>query len=83
MINEGARILEEGKAIRASDIDVVWVHGFRWPTDKGGPMFYADRVGLMKVVETLRGFEAQLGPVMKPAELLERLAMEGKGFGNL
>ena len=83
MINEGARILEEGKAIRASDIDVVWVHGFRWPTDKGGPMFYADQVGLPAVVEALKRFEAQVGPAMKPAPLLERLAAQGKGFGDL
>jgi len=83
MINEGARILQEGKAIRASDIDVVWVHGFRWPTDKGGPMFYADQVGLPAVVEALKRFEIQVGPTMKPAPLLEQLAVEGRGFGDL
>lgn len=83
MINEGARILEEGKAIRASDIDVVWVHGFRWPTDKGGPMFYADQVGLSEVVAALKSFEAKLGPAMKPAPLLERLAAEGRRFADL
>lgn len=83
MINEGARIIEEGKAIRASDIDVVWVHGFRWPTDKGGPMFYADQIGLPVVVSALKAFEAKLGPAMQPAPLLERLAAEGRGFADL
>ena len=83
MINEGARILEERKAIRASDIDVVWVHGFRWPTDKGGPMFYADQVGLPAIVGALGRFEAQLGPALKPAPLLARLAAEGGRFRDL
>ena len=74
MINEGAKILEEGIAVRASDIDVVWVHGYRWPTEKGGPMFYADTVGLSKIVDALKKYD------MTPANLLVKLAGEGKGF---
>src|SRR5580698_2400426 len=57
MINEGAKILEEGKAIRASDIDVVWENGYGWPVYRGGPMFYGDTIGLGKVVERMRAFQ--------------------------
>ena len=71
MINEGAKILEEGIAQRASDIDVVWVYGYGWPAYTGGPMFYADSIGLDKVVAGL----ATLGT--EPAPLLARLAAEG------
>ena len=58
MINEGAKILEEGKAIRASDIDIVWINGYGWPVYRGGPMFYGDTIGLDKVLgqdEGIRG----------------------------
>jgi len=75
MINEGAKILEEGIACRASDIDVVWVYGYGWPAHKGGPMFYADHVGLSTVVESLR---AMPGVTVSP--LLEKLAAEGSQF---
>jgi 3-hydroxyacyl-CoA dehydrogenase len=80
MINEGAKILEEGKAYRASDIDIVWLNGYGWPAYRGGPMFYADTVGLPKVLETLRGFAARGLEGFTPAALLEKLAAEGKGF---
>jgi 3-hydroxyacyl-CoA dehydrogenase len=80
MINEGAKILEERKAIRASDIDIIWINGYNWPVYRGGPMFYADQIGLPKVVEKLREFEAQMGPVWTPAPLLLQLASEGKRF---
>jgi len=83
MINEGAKILEEGKAIRASDIDIVWINGYGWPVYRGGPMHYADSVGLAKVVERLKHYEAQMGEFFKPAALLEKLAAEGKGFKDL
>ncbi len=83
MINEGAKILEEGKAIRASDIDIVWINGYGWPVYRGGPMFYGDTVGLPVVLERLKAFEAEHGPQFKPAALLERLAAEGKGFRDL
>jgi 3-hydroxyacyl-CoA dehydrogenase len=59
MINEGAKILEEGKAIRSSDIDVIWISGYTWPAYRGGPMFYADQIGLDKVLARLRELEAK------------------------
>ena len=83
MINEGAKILEEGKAIRASDIDIVWINGYGWPVYRGGPMFWADTIGLPKVLERLRAYEAEYGEDFKPSALLERLAAESKGFKDL
>jgi 3-hydroxyacyl-CoA dehydrogenase len=80
MINEGAKILEEGKAYRASDIDIVWLNGYGWPAYRGGPMFYADTVGLPVVLEKLRAFQAMSEGDFKPAALLEKLAAEGRGF---
>src|SRR5271166_5057214 len=82
MINEGAKILEEGKAQRASDIDIVWIYGYGWPVYRGGPMFYADTVGLKAVLERLRAFEARFGEDFKPAPLLEKLAAEGGSFSR-
>lgn len=83
MINEGAKILEEGKAIRASDIDVIWVNGYGWPVYRGGPMFYADTIGLDKVLETLRRYEESFGADFRPARLLEDLVAQGRKFGDL
>jgi 3-hydroxyacyl-CoA dehydrogenase len=80
MINEGAKILEEGKAIRASDIDIVWINGYGWPVYRGGPMFYGDLIGLDKVLAKLKQYE---GPSFQPAALLERLAKDGKKFRDL
>ncbi|HTR13611.1 MAG TPA: 3-hydroxyacyl-CoA dehydrogenase NAD-binding domain-containing protein [Roseiarcus sp.] len=80
MINEGAKILEEGKAQRASDIDVVWIYGYGWPVYRGGPMFYADTIGLRTVLDKLKEFEAKLGDDFRPAPLLEKLAAEGGAF---
>jgi 3-hydroxyacyl-CoA dehydrogenase len=80
MVNEGAKILDEGVALRASDIDVVWVNGYGWPVYRGGPMFWADSVGLKKVVESLKGYQAKLGDRWKPADLLIKLAEQGKSF---
>jgi len=77
-VNEGAKVLEEGIAIRASDIDVALVNGYGWPVDRGGPMYYADQVGLDKVVAKLKEFELRYGPQYKPAPRLERLAAEGQ-----
>ncbi len=82
LINEGAKILEEGKAQRASDIDVVWVMGYGWPVYRGGPMFYADTVGLKTVLERLKDFQATFGDEFKPAALLEKLAAEGGTFSK-
>jgi 3-hydroxyacyl-CoA dehydrogenase len=83
MINEGAKILEEGKAQRASDIDIVWINGYGWPAYRGGPMYYGETVGLDKVLAAMRGLHATMGDDFKPSELLERLAAEGKSFRDL
>jgi 3-hydroxyacyl-CoA dehydrogenase len=83
MINEGAKILEEGKAIRSSDIDVIWVNGYGWPAYRGGPMHHADSIGLDEVVARLKELEVSAGPQWRPAPLLERLAAEGKRFSDL
>ncbi len=80
MINEGAKILEEGKAQRASDIDIVWIYGYGWPVYRGGPMFYADTIGLKAVLAKLKAFQAKHGDDFKPATLLEKLAAEGGTF---
>jgi 3-hydroxyacyl-CoA dehydrogenase len=82
MINEGAKILEEGKAIRSSDIDIIWINGYNWPAYRGGPMYYADRIGLDVVLARLRELEVSAGPQWKPAPLLDRLADEGKKFSD-
>jgi 3-hydroxyacyl-CoA dehydrogenase len=82
MINEGAKILEEGKAQRASDIDIVWINGYGWPVYRGGPMFYADTIGLKTVLAKLKEFQAQFGDDFKPAALLEKLAAEGGTFSK-
>ncbi len=82
MINEGAKILEEKKAIRASDIDIIWINGYGWPIYRGGPMFYADQVGLKNVVAKLQEFEKQMGPSWTPAPLLVKLAEEGKRLSD-
>ena len=83
MINEGAKILEEGKAIRSSDIDIVWINGYGWPVYRGGPMFYGDTVGLDKVLAKMKVWQAQMGDAFKPSALLERLVAEGKKFSDL
>ena len=83
MINEGAKIIEEGKAQRASDIDIVWINGYGWPVYRGGPMFYADLIGPEKVLAKLREFEATMGPDFTPAPLLETLAAGNRRFQDL
>ncbi|MFO1329186.1 MAG: 3-hydroxyacyl-CoA dehydrogenase NAD-binding domain-containing protein [Rubrivivax sp.] len=82
LVNEGARILAEGIAARASDIDVVYLNGYGFPAHRGGPMLYADTVGLPSVVRALRRFAAEPGadPSWQPAPLLVQLADEGKTF---
>ena len=82
LINEGARILEEGIALRAGDIDIVYVYGYGFPAHRGGPMWYADAVGLKAVCERVREFQRQHGDRWAPAPLLERLAAEGRGFAS-
>ncbi len=84
MINEGARILEEKIAARPSDIDVIWRYGYGWPVYRGGPMFYADQVGLKHVAERLAYYaKATNDPSLEPAPLLRRLADEGGTFASL
>src|SRR5438094_188731 len=81
MVNEGAKILEEKLAIRASDIDVIWVYGYGWPVYRGGPMFWADSIGLKSLRDRLLEFKKQSGDAFwTPAPLLDRLVNEGKGF---
>jgi 3-hydroxyacyl-CoA dehydrogenase len=83
MINEGVKILEEGKAIRSSDVDVVWQNGYGWPVYRGGPMWYGDQVGAAKVLEKMKEFQAKMGDDFKPSPLLEKLVAEGKKFSDL
>jgi 3-hydroxyacyl-CoA dehydrogenase len=81
LINEGARILEEGIALRASDIDVVYLTGYGFPDFRGGPLFYADTVGLANILRTMRRFAVGYqGDAWEPAPLLKQLAAEGKTF---
>src|SRR5499426_115044 len=81
MVNEGAKILEEKIAIRASDIDVIWVYGYGWPVYRGGPMFWADSTGLKALRDRMLEFKKQSGDEFwTPAPLLDRLATAGKGF---
>lgn len=83
LVNEGARILDEGIAQRASDIDIVYIYGYGFPVHRGGPMFFADSVGLSSVKRTMQRFAETSGPTAgfwKPARLLEILAAQGKTF---
>ena len=82
LINEGARILEEGIVQRASDLDIVWLYGFGFPRYRGGPMFYADSIGLRHVYEVMQGFCEIHEDWLEPAPLLERLAREDKTFAE-
>src|SRR3954465_3913103 len=83
LANEGARILQEGIALRASDIDMVYLTGYGFPPYRGGPMFYADSVGLPEVLEAICGFQkGYQGAQWKPAPLLVRLAEAGKRFNE-
>ncbi len=79
LINEGARILDEGIALRASDIDLVYVNGYGFPRWRGGPMYWADQVGLADILDTIRRFAA-VHDFWEPAPLLEQLAAERSGF---
>jgi 3-hydroxyacyl-CoA dehydrogenase len=83
MINEGARILEEGIATRPSDIDVIWVYGYGWPVWRGGPMYYADRLGLTHLRDRLTLYAERSGDeTLLPATRISRLAAEGRGFAS-
>jgi 3-hydroxyacyl-CoA dehydrogenase len=82
LINEGARILEEGFASRAVDIDTIYINGFGFPADRGGPMWYADTVGLAAVLERIVRLEEHHGDAWKPAKLLRKLAEGGRRFAD-
>jgi 3-hydroxyacyl-CoA dehydrogenase len=82
LINEGAKILEEGIALRAVDIDIIYINGYGYPAWRGGPMWYADTVGLKKVYERVSQFHEEHGELWEPAPLLKRLAEEGKTFAD-
>ena len=83
MINEGALILGEGIATKSSDIDVVFVHGYGMPRYRGGPMCYADEVGLDKVIAGMEKYKARYGDMYwEPAPLLKELSQSGKQFAD-
>ena len=83
LINEGAKILAEGLAQRPGDIDTVWLYGYGFPRQRGGPMFYADTVGLKEIYDVMSKLYDEHGEWLKPAPLLAELAAAGKGFGDL
>lgn len=83
MINEGAKLLEQGIALRASDIDVVYVTGYGFPAHRGGPMYYADQIGLANVYRDVKRLHDEYGYWWKPAPLLEKLAAENGRFADL
>src|SRR5215472_13961364 len=82
LVNEGARILEEGFALRAVDIDIIYLNGYGFPAYRGGPMWYADTVGLGKVYARVQEFEKEHGKLWAPAPLLKQLAEQGKTFAE-
>ncbi len=82
LVNEGARILDEGIALRAVDIDIIYLNGYGFPAYRGGPMWYADTVGLDKVYGRVSEFHQRHGELWEPAPLLKRLAQEGKSFAE-
>src|SRR3546814_3916705 len=80
VVNEGAKLLEEGIALRASDIDIAAILGYGWPVYTGGPMFWADTIGLPKILEKLREYQGLYGDAFKPAALIEAMVAEGRSF---
>jgi len=82
LVNKGAKILEEGFALRAVDIDISYVNGYGYPAWRGGPMWYADTVGVKKVYDCICEFQAQHGELWAPAPLLKTLAEQGKTFAD-
>jgi 3-hydroxyacyl-CoA dehydrogenase len=80
LANEGARVLVDGFATRAGDIDIIYAYGFGFPRHTGGPMFYAETIGLDTVLARVKDYRARFGDYWEPAPLLERLVAEGRGF---
>ena len=81
-MNEGARVLEEGFALRAVDIDIIYLNGYGFPAYRGGPMWYADTVGLKKVYHRICEFYKRHGEIWEPAPWLKQLAVQGKTFAE-
>ena len=82
LANEGMRVLEDGFALRAGDIDVIYCYGFGFPRHRGGPMFYADTVGLPVVLDRVKKYRERFGDYWKPAPLLEKMVAEGRSLYN-
>jgi 3-hydroxyacyl-CoA dehydrogenase len=82
LVNEGARILEEGYALRAVDIDIIYLNGYGFPAYRGGPMWFADTVGLRRVYDHVCEFRRQHGEIWEPAPLLKQLAEQGGTFAG-
>jgi 3-hydroxyacyl-CoA dehydrogenase len=82
LVNIGAQILDEGMAMRASDIDIIYLNGYGFPVYRGGPMYWADQIGLANIVADMRRYQERLGDRWAPAPLLVRLAEEGKTFAD-
>ena len=83
LVNEGAKILDEGLALRAGDVDVIWMHGYGFPRYRGGPMFWAGLVGLRTIYDAMSRLYDEHGAWLEPAPLLKRLAEQGRGFGDV
>ena len=84
MINEGAKILDEGIADRSLDIDITWIYGYGFPAYRGGPMFWADQIGLDKILDAVKKYQKEVGGTQwEPSPLLEKLVAEGKKFSDL
>ena len=83
LVNIGAQILDEGMAMRPSDIDIIYINGYGFPAHKGGPMHWADNIGLDNVLADMKRFHAALGERWRPAPLLEKLVADGKSFADL
>lgn len=83
MINEGSKVVEEGIALRPLDVDVTFLYGYGFPRHYGGPMKYADMVGLPRILEDIHSFAKEDSLFWKPAPLLEKLVAEGKDFASL
>jgi 3-hydroxyacyl-CoA dehydrogenase len=83
LINEGAKVLADGTALRAVDIDIIYLNGYGFPAYRGGPMFYADTVGVGKIYDRICQFHKEHGARWEPAPLLKKLAEEGRTFASL
>jgi 3-hydroxyacyl-CoA dehydrogenase len=83
LANEGARVIEEGYATRPGDIDVIYAYGYGFPRYRGGPMYYADTIGLATVLQRVEEYRARLGDHWTPAPLLQKLVAAGSGFSDI